>query len=225
MDALYLLECILEILVEYYDEYKEYKSSSPQSDYGDKLYVLLDFLRVKAAHDRHIWQLRPLYSTHEVLVAQGRWGTARIWQERGELLTNSLFARDREELERLEKAHGLRLASISERVREKFQTPMEIDRLCALVGPAMEHEDASEAARHFDEIRQQIDFLTANPSGSGIDLPVWLSRLEQEAQRVKAVEGEDTRINDGFMETPQLRLSLEDVRREIEKWPQAPEAS
>src|SRR5262249_32305223 len=148
-----------------------------------------------------------------------------LWQERGELFTNSLFAKDREELERLEKAHGLRLASISERVREEFQTPMEIDRLCALVEPAMENENRSESARHFDELRRQIDFLTANPSGSGIDLPVWLSRLEQEAQRVKAIEGEDTRINGGFMETPQIRLSLEGVRKEIEKWPQAPEAS
>src|SRR5262249_46732545 len=147
---------------------------------------LLDFLRIKAAHDRHAWQLRPLCWTHEILVTQGRFDGALIWQQQGESLTQSLFAKDREELQRLEQTHGLRLASISERVRERFESPMEVDRLCALVEPAMEHEDGSEADRYFDELRREVDSLTANPSGSGIDIPIWLSRLEQEVQRVQA---------------------------------------
>jgi hypothetical protein len=225
LDVLYLLQSILEILVEYYDEYKEYNTSSPQSDYGDKLHVLLDFLRVKAAHDRHIWQLRPLYWTHEILVAKGYLKAAWMWQQRGELLTQSLFAKDREELERLEKTHGLRLPSISERVREKFETPMEIDRLCALVEPAMEHEDLSEAARFFEQLRREVDALTANPSGSGVEIPLWLSRLEQEVQRVQGTPLEDASLEEGLVATAPIQLSLEDVRQEIEKWPHAPEAS
>ncbi|HEV2946778.1 MAG TPA: hypothetical protein VGX70_05345, partial [Gemmataceae bacterium] len=225
LDVNYLLECILEILVEYYDEYREYNSSSSQSDYGDKLYVLLDFVRIKAAHDRRVWQLRPLYWGHEILVAKGHWRAALLWQQRGELLTRSLFAKGREELERLEKTHGLRLASISERVREKFETPMEMDRFCALVEPAMEYEDRSEAARYFDQLRRQVDSLSAHPSGSGMEVPNWLSRLEQEVQRVEAFHLEDAHVSEDFLETAQIRLSLEDVRQEIEKWPQAPEAS
>jgi hypothetical protein len=218
LDVAHLLECILEILVEYYDDYKEYNSTSPQSDYGDKLYVFLDFLRVRAGHDRHAWQLRPLQWTHEILVARDRIGAAAIWQERGALLTNSLFAKDVEELDRLEKTHGLRLPSISERVREKFEATMEVDRLCALVDPAMDDEDRPEAALHFAELRRQVDSRTANPSGTGIDLPYWLSRLEKEVEGVRTMQSEDALLSEGFIETAQVQLSLHDVQQQIKNW-------
>lgn len=225
LDVVHLLECILEILVEYYDDYKEYNNTSPQSDYGDKLYVLLDFLRVKAGHDRHRWQLRPLHWTHEILVANQRSGAARLWQQRGSLLTQSLSTKDLEELERLENTHALRLPSISEKVREKFENSMEVDRLCALVEPAMAEEDRVEAARHFAELRRQVDSRSANPSGAGIDLPYWLSHLEHEVARVRTMQSEDAILDEGFVEMAQMPLSLEDVRRQIEKWAQSPEGS
>jgi hypothetical protein len=229
LDIVHFLECILEILVEYYDDYKEYNHTSPQSDYGDQLYVLLDFLRVKAAHDRHHWQLRPLLWTHEILVANHRFGAARLWQQRGSLLTHSLSAKNVEELERLEKTHGLRLPSISEKVREKLENSMEVDRLCALVEPAMlnpksENRDPEfEESENpdFSELQRQINSLTANPVGTGIDLPPWLSRLESEVARVRSMQSEDAFLDEGFVKMAQIQLSLEDIQKQIEKWAQS----
>jgi len=268
LDVVHLLECILEIMVEYYDDYKVYNSTSPQSDYGDKLYVFLDFIRVKAGHDRHGWQLRPLHSIHEILVGRDRLGAASLWRQRGALLTKPLSAKDVEDLERLERTHGLRLASISERIRQPFEKTMEIDHLCALVEPALmnsksqipnpktenieprmerglnteldpcsisipsvapnpdfESGTSDEAGLHFAELQRQIDTLTANPTGTGIDLPEWLTRLEQEVQHVRSMQTEDPFLAEGFVEMPQIKLSLEDVQRQIQNWASSPEAS
>jgi hypothetical protein len=234
LDVVHLLEYILEIMVEYYDDYKEYNSISPQSDYGDKLHVFLDFVRAKAGHDRHRWQLRPLHSTHEILVAHHRLGAADLWRQRGAMLTKPLSAKDHEEIERLEETHGLRIASISERVREPFEAGMEIDHLCALVEPAI--TGLKSASRNpnsqrteqwiedeFLELQRRIDSLTTNPTGTGIDLPEWLARLGQEVRRVRSIRMDDALSAEGFVEMAQVKLSLEDVRRQIQNWASASE--
>ena len=50
-DAVRLLQVVLEAVVENYEEYKDYNASAAQSDYGENLYALLDFLRLKAAYE------------------------------------------------------------------------------------------------------------------------------------------------------------------------------
>jgi hypothetical protein len=95
---------------------------------------------------------------------------------------------------------------------------MEVDRLCALVDPAMDDEDRSEAARHFVELQRQVNSRTANPSGTGIDLPYWLSRLELEVERVRTIQSNDALLSEGFIETAQVQLSLHDVQQQIKNW-------
>ena len=45
--AIDLFTTILQALVENFDEYRDYNASTTQSDYGENLHVLFDFLRVK----------------------------------------------------------------------------------------------------------------------------------------------------------------------------------
>ena len=40
-------EVVLQALVEHYDEYRDYNTTTTQSDYGENIHILLDFLRVK----------------------------------------------------------------------------------------------------------------------------------------------------------------------------------
>jgi len=47
------LQLILQTLIENYEEYKDYNTTTPQSDYGENLHLLLDFLRLKVAYERH----------------------------------------------------------------------------------------------------------------------------------------------------------------------------
>ncbi|MGW8258259.1 MAG: hypothetical protein ACWGMZ_12290, partial [Thermoguttaceae bacterium] len=80
-DASHWLGLIIEAVVENYPEYVDYNSITTQSDRGDMLYTLLDFLRLRAQYDRIAWNLRPILLTHDVLVRGGRIQTAAIWSK------------------------------------------------------------------------------------------------------------------------------------------------
>ena len=42
------LQLVLHAVVENYEEYKDYNTTVARSDYGENLYVLLDFLRLES---------------------------------------------------------------------------------------------------------------------------------------------------------------------------------
>src|SRR5205807_5431717 len=79
--AVRLLETILQAVVENYEEYRDYNTTTTQSDYGENLFVLLDFLRLKAGYERDNWRMRPLVLVHEVLCRRGRTADAAGWEE------------------------------------------------------------------------------------------------------------------------------------------------
>ena len=56
------LTLILEAIVENYGEYRDYNSTTTQSDRGEMLYMLLDFLRLRTQYDRVCWHLKPVIS-------------------------------------------------------------------------------------------------------------------------------------------------------------------
>ena len=95
---------------------------------------------------------------------------------------------------------------------------MEIDRLCALVEPAMKEADKEQGNPRFAELQRELDSLTSKPSGAGVDLPLWLRRLEQEVQRVRSLQSGDTFLSEGFVQVPQIQLSWEEVQRQIQDW-------
>src|SRR6185436_5250031 len=59
-EAAELVGLIIEAIVENYGEYKDYNSTTTQSDRGEMLYTFLDFLRLKASYDRIAWNLGPV---------------------------------------------------------------------------------------------------------------------------------------------------------------------
>src|SRR5439155_21527440 len=118
-----LFEIVLQSLVEYYDEYRDYNTTTTQSDYGENLYILLDFLRLKASYDRIAWRLKPLVLAHEVLCRHGLDGPAAEWREfiagktthiADDLLTK-LSAREAE--------HGMKPRTIRYLLEERFVAP------------------------------------------------------------------------------------------------------
>src|SRR5689334_11395685 len=52
-----------------------------QSDRGELLYTLLDFLRLRTKYDRVCWNLKPVVLAHEILVRRGREAAARVWRK------------------------------------------------------------------------------------------------------------------------------------------------
>src|SRR5207248_3000297 len=183
-----LFEVVLQSLVEHYDEYRDYNTTTTQSDYGDNLYILLDFLRLKVAYDRYAWRLRPLTLAHEVLCRRGHDSLAASWRRFIAGKTNGLADELLAKLATRETEHGIRVRTVRDRLEEKFVQPLQIDQAAARVSraaaTAKELAGATnpppEAHPAFVGLVGAIKPLADSPTGVGLDVPAWLRRLEEE---------------------------------------------
>lgn len=216
------LDAVLQAVVENYEEYKDYNTTTTQSDYGENLHALLDFLRLKAAYLRNAWQLRPLVQTHEVLARAGRPGAAVLWEEGMKEVTEEQAAEHLESLAALEQRHGLRLRTVSDLLEERFLKALALDRLCALVGPAMEEAGRPQGSA-FPRLVQELQGFTATPVGAGLDVPHWLRRLQGEVQRVRAAQTAVAQLAEESLRVPRRLLSRDELEEQLAHWP-APDA-
>ncbi len=224
-DAIARLQFILQAIVENYEEYKDYNATTAQSDYGEHLFVLLDFLRLKSSYERHAWQFRPLGMVHEMLARKGRGTAAVLWQEAFTQATRELAANHLAELARLERAHGIRLSTIGDRLREEFIRPLAVDRMTALIEPAMEEARQRTEPAAFTRLRQELAEHTSRPTGAGLDVPQWLRQLEGEVRRVRASQTAVAVLAGDFFRLPQRPIRYEDLQRQLQEWEQWPTRS
>jgi hypothetical protein len=213
------LELILEAIVENYSEYVDYNSTTTQSDRGEMLYTLLDFLRVEASYDRMAWNLKPVVLVHDVLVHCGRKEAAGQWRRTVLQRTKSVANEHLKRLEQLAKKYGMRLPSIAQRLGERFVRPLDIDRLCALVRPAVEELRAGVMPVSFTFLEEEVAQFTEEPGGVGFEVPNWLEALEEEVSRLgNRGPDEDEEPADDGSAIPQVRLSREEIERQIDEW-------
>jgi hypothetical protein len=235
------LSLVIEAVAENYAEYRDYNTTTTQSDRGEMLYLLLDFLRIKVAYQRIHWNLRPAMMAHDVLVRRGAVGAAEIWrramQERTSETADKLLA----QLAELQTKSGMRLASVSDRLQERFVRPLVADRLRALVRPAAAQEtragatssaSASSAAEPgkqqsaFALLEQESGQLASEPCGAGLDLPDWLEALEEEVARVTATRYTwDPASADSLDDVPRTPLTWEEIESQLSGWDEPAEAS
>jgi hypothetical protein len=213
------LQVILQAVIENYEEYKDYNTTTPQSDYGDNLHLLLDFLRLKASYDRHAWHLRPLLQVHEVL-ARRHLRVAERWQEQLTRLTSELAEQYVQELADLEEDHGMRLRTVADRLQERFVKSLALDRLCALIEPVMEEVHGGGPATAFARLEEELRPYAQTPVGVGLDVPQWLRRLDAEVQRVQAARGAMVHLVEHLLRVPRAVVRLEDLQRQVQDWRQ-----
>jgi len=208
------LTIAIEAIVENYREYRDYNTTTTQSDHGELLYTLIDFLRLRAAYDRVAWNLRPVVMAHEVLVRQNRPVAAEMWQhaltERTAETADANLAR----FEQLCNQYGFRLPTIAERLSERFTRPLAIDRVRALVGPAVNAASTGETAP-FRALKEEIADLAEEPSGAGLDLPDWLEALEEEVSSVRCKRRNQQDADEAPQRLQQVRLSWEEWQQQI----------
>ncbi|MCP3983489.1 MAG: hypothetical protein GY723_03825, partial [bacterium] len=137
-EAIEHLEIILEAVVENYSEYIDYNSTTTQSDRGEMLYTLLDFLRLRASYDRVAWNLQPVALAHDILVRCGREEAAVIWRKAVADRTGQIADDHLQRLAELVRKYGMRLPSSADRLGDRFVRPLQVDRLRALVQPAID---------------------------------------------------------------------------------------
>ncbi len=217
-DAARRLEIVLYAVVENYEEFKDYNTTTTQSDRGENLHVLLEFLRLKVLYERHAWQMRPLILAHEVLARCGRDTAAVRWEQTLAQFTRERANRLLEELARLERARGVRLGTVADRLGERFVKPLALDRLCALVEPAMAEARRENGRPAFSRLRKDVEAFTATPAGVGLDVPAWLRRLEMEVRRVQATQTTIATLMEGVFRVPRRPLSYEELQRQLREW-------
>jgi hypothetical protein len=149
--------------------------------------VLLDFLRIKAEHDRIAWTLRPVNMAHRVLARRSAVEAAEAWRGRMRDETGTTADGLIERLTRLEAHWGVRLASISDRVRRPFTTPLEQDELEALVDPAVQELFTGSPAGAAARLEGCAEKFLGVAGGSGVEVPAWLDRLTNAVDRAIAV--------------------------------------
>ncbi len=214
-DAIHHLTVALEAVVENYSEYIDYNSTTTQSDRGEMLYTLLDFLRLRAAYDRVAWNLQPVVLTHDVLVRHGRNRAAEMWCDAIAKRTAENAGDHLKRLARLMKKYGMRLPSIVDRLEERFVAPLAIDRLRSLVRPAVEQLRGGRPPEAFSRLEEELAPFTEDLSGSGFELPAWLDALQREVDQVLSQTAEDDQWLDPHLHIAQVRLSREQAEWEV----------
>jgi hypothetical protein len=216
-DAERILQVILQTLIENYDHLRDYNATTTQSDYGDNLHRLFDYLRLKARYDRAAWLLKPLNLVHETL-ARRDGAAAALWRERVEAITRDSAEKYLEELTHLEKKHGIRLATIRDRLEERFVRPLVFDRLCALIEPALEHAKTPEGQTAVSPLEQELEPFATTPSGVGLDIPPWLLRLQSELERVHNSQSDLGNLAETMFQVPRAPLPFAPLVEQMSDW-------
>ena len=211
------IEIVLHTIEEQYEEYRDYNTTTTQSDYGDNLAVLIDFLRLKVQYDRVAWRMRPLALAHEVLCRKGHHAIAERWREN---IAENLKPKSEEllmELTAKEEEHALRLRTIRDRIEERFVQPLLLDRLISLIEPAAREARAGlgESSPAFRRLEEHLRPFIDNPTGVGLDVPHWLRKFENEVERVRErLERPET------ADVMPVSLTFEDLQEQLEQWDQ-----
>jgi hypothetical protein len=211
-----MLEVIIEAVAENYGEYIDYNSITTQSDRGEMLYTLLDFLRLRANYDRVAWNLRPVMLIHEVLVRDGKETAAESWRRAVAERTGDVAKNFLRDYQKLSKKYGMRLPSIAERLDEQFTKPLLVDQLVALIKPAMDEIREDRPLTTFPQLEKLVNFFTMKIAGAGYETPEWLAAMEDEAAQVQApiIEEENP---DPYLTLPEIHLSLDEAKKQLKR--------
>ena len=217
-DSMDNIEIVYEAVIDKFDRFLEYNTTTTQSDYGEKFYCFLDFLRVECAYDRDAWTLTPMRIAHEALVRNDQAEAALMWEQDMRSHTAEMAEGHLTELSRLEVTLGMRLPSLRDRISERFVKPLVVNRILALVPPALaDANSGNTASPAFAALRSEVAAYLDDTFGSGIDVPQWLQALEHEITRVEREgTGWEMRRDDHLLDLPTMTTRFSELTRQLE---------
>lgn len=212
------LTFVLEAVLENFNEYRDYNTTTTQSDNGQMLHIFFDFLILRSRYDRVCWNLNPVVWAHRILVRRQQTSVARMWRKSLKLKVGSESDRYLTMLKKLRQKHSIQMSSVGRRIEGRFSSEMQIDRLTALVKPAMCERDKKKSDRAFDMLRQEAHAFSKSTIGVGVDLPAWLASLENEVQqRLLPVRLRTQQTSQHWGQTKVLPIA--DIREQLESLP------
>lgn len=215
-EAVEILTLAIESVVDNYRAYRDYNTTTTQSDHGELIYTLVDFLRLRAGYDRVAWNLKPVIWAHEILIRRRRAVAAEMWCQAFAERTAEAADNHLAQLEMLSRQHGMRLATVGDRISERFVRPLLIDRVKALVEPALT-ATGDDRTSSFLSLEREISSLSNEPTGAGLDLPDWLAALEDEVTTARSRFNHQPSSDRLSHHIGQVRLSWQDMLDQIEQ--------
>jgi hypothetical protein len=217
--AMIYLEMIYESIVDKFDRYVEYNTTTTHSDYGEKFYCLLDFLRTESAYERDAWNLSPIGLCHELFSECGRHDAARAWEQDFRARSARVAQKHLTRLRSLEKKYGMRLPTISDHLSEQFVKPLAVNRMRALLPRALQDARLGRSpSRAFEALRAEINDYLDTTMGSGIDVPAWLRALEREVVRLTDESAAAIDPFDAHPSHAAAKLSWNRLQSELQRW-------
>lgn len=177
------LRLVIESVLENYEDYLDYNSMTVQSDYGQNLYILLDFLRLKAEFLRRQWMLKPFFVAHRVLLFHEQWELVEIWENE---LRRQFGGWDEvflKKYEKLRKTYGIHLAGLYENLRLGCLRPLLENHIYALVRPAIRELSTGRPGPCFERLRERVGKLGVLHVPFGYRRPEWMEDFEQVIDR------------------------------------------
>ena len=186
-DATDIMRFVYEAVVDNFDRFLEYNTTTTHSDYGNRLYCLLDFLRVESTYERFNWNHIPYQIAHGAAVRFGAEDVAA--QIENELRDTTAEVADSmvAELNNRESVYGVQLPTLHDHVHERIVGTLAVNRMTARVGrcsPGLNQVSEEEATQNFAVLRQEISDFMENRLGSGIEPPEWMHQLAREFERI-----------------------------------------
>jgi len=213
------LETIYSIVVDKFDRFLEYNTTTTQSDYGNMFYCLLDFLRLEARYDRDSWSMSPITLVHEMLTRLQETEAARLWEGTYEAQTTDLAARHLQDLSGLQRAYGMRMPTIADHLNQRFIKPLAVNRILALVDKAVQDSRAGVESIAFVELRREVDVYLTDSWGSGVDIPPWLRQLEKEVYDVVEPDEGGRPAADAELAMSAVSLTKDEFQKQLKNWP------
>lgn len=215
-EAAELAEFVYECVVDNFDRFLEYNTTTTHSDYGNRLYCLLDFLRLESHYDRFEWNTIPWQVAHESMVRSGDLelaaGVEKFIDDESKGIANSFV----EELGQLETDYGVRLPGLHDHVGERILGALAQNRMAALVSgscPGTPGLTQAEVESNFASLRTEIADFMSNRIGSGIEPPEWMQRLAGELDRVQ--DGRPGALSESLMDGDFQKLTQRAIDQQL----------
>jgi hypothetical protein len=217
-EATDLMEFVYESVVDNFDRFLEYNTTTTHSDYGNRLYCLLDFLRLESVYDRFNWNHIPYQIAHEAAVRFGADDVAAEVELELRNATSEVAESLVEELRELESEYGVQLPTLHDRINERIVGALAVNRMTARVSrcsPGLNGVSEEEASASFAILRREIADFMDSRLGSGIEPPDWMQQLGREFERSQ--EEYTGLIADSLMTDEFQKVTQKDIDRQLSR--------
>jgi hypothetical protein len=180
--------------------------------------MLLDLIRLRIKYDRICWNLKPIVLAHELLIRRKKPQAAKLWFQALASRIDGEANHYLDELSSLQNKYAVRVTAIHDRLNERFIMPMKIAHLRALVEPAAEELNRGPGQTMMKRLEEESSQLARQPTGSGLDLPIWILELHVEVERILQPRHLRHVALRHQQAVPSLPLTLEEIEDLLSDW-------